>query len=80
MSTTVLEETVKAEGYTLSQIIWRLLKRQPDTYLETVLAYNTGLADLGYQIPVGTVVKIPLDEIPSEDEQSSDVDVVNLWD
>lgn|GEM_PF-805698 len=80
MTTTVLEETVRAEGYTLSQIIWRLLRRQPKGFLETVLAYNPGLSDLGYEIPVGTIVRIPLDEIPSEDEQSSDAEVVNLWD
>lgn len=79
MTQPVLEETVKAEGFTLSQIIWRLLRRQPAGFVETVLAFNPELADLGYQIPVGTVIRIPLDAIPEADEVTSQQEVVNLW-
>lgn len=80
MKQSALEEVVKAEGFTLSQIIWRLLRRQPKGFVESVLAFNPGLADQGYHLPVGTIVRIPLDAIPSADEQSSKANVVNLWD
>lgn len=80
MTQSVIEEVVKAEGFTLSQIIWRLLRRQPDGFVEAVLAFNPGLADLGYEIPVGTIIRIPVDSIPQADEQPSQRDIVNLWD
>lgn len=80
MTQAVLEEVVKAEGFTLSQIIWRLLRRQPKGFVEAVLAFNPELADQGYQLPVGTVVRIPLDAIPSADMETSKAEVISLWD
>lgn len=70
-------ETVMAEGFTLSRLIFRLLKRQPEGYIEQVMTENPGLAALGPTLPVGTVIRFPLDKIPSAQEAPN---VVRLWD
>lgn len=75
--TTYRLETVTAEGFTLSQLVWRLLGRQPAGYVEMVYELNYGLADLGAHIPVGTEIKFPVDDIPDETEAE---EVVRLWD
>ena len=69
-------ETVKAEGFTLAQMVWALLRRQPEGYVERVLGFNPGLAWLGPFLPVGTIINFPLDDI--DPVQTSDV--VYLWD
>lgn len=74
---TTRSETVTAEGFTLSKLVWRLLGRQPAGYVEKVLDANPGLASLGMEIPVGTIVVFPLDEIPPETPAQ---EVVRLWD
>jgi phage tail protein X len=70
-------EIVKQEDMTLSQLVWLVLGAQPPTFVETILAANPGLAAAGAFLPVGTTVKLPLDEVPTEDftEQA-----VRLWD
>lgn len=75
--TTYKVETVAAEGFTLARLVFRLLKRQPRGYVEQVLAVNPGLAAKGPFLPVGTVVKFPLDAVPSEAPVEQ---VVRLWD
>ena len=70
-------ETVNSEGFRLSGLIWQLLKRQPRGYAEQVLDANPGLAALGPILPVGTVVKFPLDNIPSETPVT---EAIRLWD
>jgi len=70
-------ETVRSEGFTLSRLIWRLLKRQPVGYAEKVLDANPGLAALGPYIPVGTNIIFPLEDISSEAKSQ---EVVRLWD
>lgn len=69
--------TIKAEGLTVSRVIWQFLKRQPKGYLEQVLAFNPGLADLGNILPVGTIINFPLDNIPAERAERA---VIRLWD
>lgn len=68
--------TVRSEGLTLSRVIWQFLRRQPQGYLEQVLESNPGLADT-VTLPVGTVITMPLDSIPSTAEART---VIKLWD
>lgn len=68
-------EIVQSEGLTLSLIVWRLFKRQPDGYVERVLKLNPGLADLGVILPVGTRLVLPLDEQSAAPKRA----VVRLW-
>lgn len=70
-------ETIQREGVTLSQLIWSVVGAQPRSFVETVLAANPGLANLGPFLPVGTKVSIPLDEVPT---QTAEEQAVRLWD
>jgi phage tail protein X len=69
-------ETVKAEGFTLSQLVWALLRRKPDGFVELTLDINPGLADLGTHLPVGTVIDFPIEEANRKPAEK----VVRLWD
>jgi len=77
MSETVIEETVKTEGLTISTIVWRLFNAQPAGYIETILDYNQDLASLGLILPVGTVIKIPVSLF---EEKDAERDIIRLWD
>ena len=68
--------TVQSEGFTLAQIIWRFLRQQPVGYLERVLAANPGISSYGSDLPVGTEIKLPIENITT----SRTDDVVRLWD
>lgn len=70
-------ETVNAEGLRLSQIIWRLWRRQPAGYLEEVLAANPGLASAGPIVPVGTVIRFPMIDVAAKPDVEKGV---RLWD
>lgn len=70
-------EIVTSEGFSLSRLIWRLLKRQPAGYAEKVLDANPGLAALGPHIPVGAKIVFPLEDISPETKPE---EVVRLWD
>ncbi|MGT2467438.1 hypothetical protein ACVOMV_25015 [Mesorhizobium atlanticum] len=77
MTEKYIAETIKSERMTLSQVIWRLLRRQPVGYLERVLAFNQ---DLSLQFPyltVGSVVTLPVEDITDEKRNA---DVIRLWD
>ncbi len=77
MTEKFIAETIKSEEMTLSQVIWRMLRRQPVGYLERVLAFNQ---DLSLQFPfltVGSVVNLPVEDITDEAKKS---DVIRLWD
>jgi phage tail protein X len=69
-------ETVRSEGLTLPRLVWRLLRKQPRGYVEKVLDLNPGLADLGPELPVGTVVKLPLDEVTPAAQPKA----IRMWD
>ena len=68
---------VTTEGVTLAKIIWQFLKRQPEGYLELVLEHNPGVSALGPVLPIGTAVKLPIEEIP---QQTSTRTIIRLWD
>lgn len=77
MADKFIKKTVAAEGVTLSNMVWALIKRQPIGYIETVLTSNPGLAALGAIIPIGTVVLFPIIDIS---EEETVVEVVRLYD
>ncbi|RWM29393.1 phage tail protein [Mesorhizobium sp.] len=77
MTEKFIAETIKSEEMTLSQVIWRLLRQQPIGYLERVLAFNQDLSLQAPYLTVGTVVKLPVEEITNEPRQT---DVIRLWD
>lgn len=68
--------TVTQEGTTLSLLLWRRFGRPMPGLHERVLDMNVGLADLGAEIPVGTVVQVPI-ETPSAPRLRRPV---RLWD
>lgn len=69
--------TVTGDDVTVSKVIWQALRRQPAGYIDVVLARNPGLAELGPFLPVGTVVVLPLDEVPTA---AAERPLVRLWD
>lgn len=74
---TAEEIRIEGEAITLSLLIWRRFKSHRPGFVERVLDMNPGLADLGPILPVGTMVKIPLDapELPQTERPA-----VRLWD
>ncbi|TIR24039.1 MAG: phage tail protein [Mesorhizobium sp.] len=77
MTEKYIAETIKSEQMTLSQVIWRLLRRQPVGYLERVLAFNQHLSLQFPYLSVGSVVKLPVEDITDEKRNA---DVIRLWD
>lgn len=73
---TVITETVMIEGLTLSNVIWRKFSRQPQGFIEKVLDLNVGISAT-VEIPVGTVVVFPAEEIATAQPKRG---VVRLWD
>lgn len=73
---TVIVDTVMIEGLTLANVIWRKYRRQPAGFIEKVLDLNPGLCS-SIEIPVGTVIKFPIEEIA---KAAAKRDVVRLWD
>jgi len=55
--------TVLSDGLMLDQIIWRKFRRPTPGLVEATLKANPGLADLGPNLPSGTVFTIPATEI-----------------
>jgi phage tail protein X len=72
-----LTEVIKTEMMTVSQLVWRLLRRQPTGYVERVLELNRGISSQGPFLTVGSTVMLPLENI---DNQSADASVIRLWD
>lgn len=72
------ELKVESEGITLPLLIWRQEGRQPPGYAERILDLNPGLAAHGPFLPVGTVVRMPIDEVSTS--AASEQSVIKLWD
>ena len=69
--------TVKAEGLTLDQLVWRKYRKPIPRLVEDILALNPGLAQLGPFLPIGTTVVLPILEQPAETQAR---EIVQLWD
>lgn len=75
--TTIEEIRVEGDDITLSLLVWRRFQTRTPGVVERALNLNPGLADLGPVLPVGTVVRIPVDAPDKPPEQRP---VVRLWD
>jgi phage tail protein X len=73
---TILKETVKIEGLTVANIIWRKFNRQPEGFVAKVFDINPGLAEYA-EVPVGTVIAFPVEALA---EAKAKRDVIRLWD
>lgn len=78
MTEKVVVEVVRAEHMTLSQLIWRMFRRQPRGYLERVLAANQNLSLQAPFLTVGASVRLPVEDVAEIDQAR--IDVVRLWD
>lgn len=63
------------QGDTVDLICWRNYDRTAGT-VETVLAANPGIADLGAVLPFGTSVTLPDLDLPAGNQTAT----VSLWD
>ncbi len=73
---TIITDTVRIEGLTLANVIWRKYRRQPPGFIEKVLDLNYGLA-ANMVIPVGTAIVFPIEEV---DRPQATPNVTRLWD
>lgn len=54
----IISLVVKQEKTPLDLLLWRHFRREVDGLLEDTYGRNPGLADLGIDLPVGTVVQV----------------------
>ena len=66
---------VTKQGDVLDALCWQHYGRS-EGVTELVLNANPGLADLGSEIPMGTVIELP--DIPDSSNQA--INPVRLWD
>ena len=68
---------ISGDRITLSLLVWRRFRRPMPGYVEATLALNPGLAGLGFFIPIGTAVDLP---IPQQTETNSEPKArISLW-
>lgn len=67
--------TVETEGLSLSVIVWRAARGPHPGLIERVLELNPGLAAKGPILPVGTVIRIPVER----PEAPRPVEPITLW-
>ena len=72
-----VEETIRTEQMTLSQLIWKFLRRQPNGYLERVLEFNPGLSVTQQFLTVGSKVRLPVVDIEDKPRPTS---VIRIFD
>lgn len=77
MTEKFIAEVIKTERMTLSQVIWRLLRRQPAGYVERVLAFNQDLSLDQPFLTVGSTVRLPVEDISDQPKKAA---VIRLWD
>jgi phage tail protein X len=70
-----MNEYIASEGDTADLIAWRVYGTQGARVVEQLLEANPGLAELGAELPAGTVVKLP-DLVDTQGDQGG----VKLWD
>ena len=75
MSEVIERVTVEGDGITVSLLVWRRFRRPMPGLLEQILDRNPGLAGAGTELPVGTVLDIP---VPTPREPQL-LDPIRLW-
>jgi phage tail protein X len=69
--------TVRTEGLTLDQLVWRRFRRPVPGLVEQVLDLNPGLAQLGPYLPLGAEIILPTLEQAADPVAQ---EVIQLWD
>ena len=78
MTTDSIEKVVvTGAGLTTSRLIWNRFQRPMPGLLGGIYNLNPGLADAGTDLPIGTVVMIP---VPVQSDGEEVVETVTLWD
>lgn len=77
MSTVIETYTIAAQGITVSQLVWRRFRREMPGLVERIYDLNRGLGDLPLELPVGTVVLLPVDT--SRDAAPIRQEPVQIW-
>lgn len=75
MSTTYETYTVTAEGLSLSVIVWRRFKARTQRVVERIYEEQPELGNVGHFLPVGTVIRIPIDA----PRDTTTVTPISLW-
>ena len=75
MSEVIERVTVEGDRITVSLLIWRRFRRPMPGLLEQILDRNPGLAGAGIELPIGTVLDIP---VPTPREPQL-LDPIRLW-
>ncbi|WP_336801819.1 tail protein X [Kaistia sp. MMO-174] len=76
MATTFEEVKVAGEFITIDLLVWRRFKRRADGIVDRILMANPELATAGAYLPVGTIVKIPID---APTPGAVQVEAIRLW-
>lgn len=77
MSDSVEKVTVTGVGLTIARLIWNRFQSPVPGLLARVYDLNPGLSELGTEIPLGTVILVPVDEDPNGADV---VEQITLWD
>ncbi len=77
MSTVIETYTIASQGITVSQLVWRRFRRAMPGLVERIYDMNRGLGDLPVELPVGTVLLVPVDT--PRDQTLSRQDPVQIW-
>ena len=75
MSEVIERVTVEGDRLTVSLLVWRRFRRPMPGLLEQILDRNPGLAGAGVELPIGTVLDIP---VPTPREPQL-LDPIRLW-
>lgn len=75
MSEVIERVAVEGDRITVSLLIWRRFRRPMPGLLEQILDRNPGLAGAGIELPIGTVLDIP---VPTPREPQL-LDPIRLW-
>ena len=75
MSEVIERVTVEGDRLTVSLLVWRRFRRPMPGLLEQILDRNPGLASAGVELPIGTVLDIP---VPTPREPQL-LDPIRLW-
>ena len=75
MSEVIERVTIEGDRLTVSLLVWRRFRRPMPGLLEQILDRNPGLAGAGIELPIGTVLDIP---VPTPREPQL-LDPIRLW-
>lgn len=71
----MIEIKVQRSRTTLDLLLWRQFGVAGATLLERALEANPGVADLGAELPIGTLVRLPEPAAPSPVQTSRVIDL-----